>query len=282
MGTVDLHTHSTFSDGTCSPSELVNKAVSCGLQAIALTDHDTVEGIPDFLEAAKDMAIEAIPGTELSVGFRDRDIHIVGLFIDHTHEGFQKMSQIMIKRRDARNEEMAARFRRDNIPITMEELTNGNPDAVVTRAHFARLLIKYGVVKNTAEAFDGYLDPSAPYYVPREYISREEGIKTILAAGGVPILAHPLLYHLSEKELCSLLTELKEYGLLGIEVKYSTYSKQDEYFIRNIAKKFDLLPGGGSDFHGTNKPHISLGSGMGHLAVPYEYLQQMKEYAARS
>lgn len=130
------------------------------------------------------MAIEAIPGTELSVGFRDRDIHIVGLFIDHTHEGFQKMSQIMIKRRDARNEEMAARFRRDNIPITMEELTNGNPDAVVTRAHFARLLIKYGVVKNTAEAFDGYLDPSAPYYVPREYISREEGIKTILAAGG--------------------------------------------------------------------------------------------------
>ena len=143
MGTVDLHTHSTFSDGTCSPSELVNKTVSCGLQAIALTDHDTVEGIPDFLEAAKDMAIEAIPGTELSVGFRDRDIHIVGLFIDHTHEGFQKMSQIMIKRRDARNEEMAARFRRDNIPITMEELTNGNPDAVVTRAHFARLLIKY-------------------------------------------------------------------------------------------------------------------------------------------
>ena len=138
MGTVDLHTHSTFSDGTCSPSELVNKAVSCGLQAIALTDHDTVEGIPDFLKAAKDMAIEAIPGTELSVGFRDRDIHIVGLFIDHTHEGFQKMSQIMIKRRDARNEEMAARFRRDNIPITMEELTNGNPDAVVTRAHFAR------------------------------------------------------------------------------------------------------------------------------------------------
>ena len=159
METVDLHTHSTFSDGTCSPSELVNKAVSCGLQAIALTDHDTVEGIPDFLKAAKDMAIEAIPGTELSVGFRDRDIHIVGLFIDHTHEGFQKMSQIMIKRRDARNEEMVARFRRDNIPITMEELTNGNPDAVVTRAHFARLLIKYGVVKNTAEAFDGYLDP---------------------------------------------------------------------------------------------------------------------------
>ena len=100
MGTVDLHTHSTFSDGTCSPSELVNKAVSCGLQAIALTDHDTVEGIPDFLKAAKDMAIEAIPGTELSVGFRDRDIHIVGLFIDHTHEGFQKMSQIMIKRRN--------------------------------------------------------------------------------------------------------------------------------------------------------------------------------------
>ena len=177
------------------------------------------------------------------------------------------MSQIMIKRRDARNEEMAARFRRDNIPITMEELTNGNPDAVVTRAHFARLLIKYGVVKNTAEAFDGYLDPSAPYYVPREYISREEGIKTILAAGACQYwrIHFSIIF---PKRTCSLLTELKEYGLLGIEVKYSTYSKQDEYFIRNIAKKFDLLPSGGSDFHGTNKPHISLGSGMGHLAVP--------------
>ena len=96
------------------------------------------------------------------------------------------------------------------------------------------------------------------------------------------LIGGPSFSALSEKELCSLLTELKEYGLLGIEVKYSTYSKQDEYFIRNIAKKFDLLPSGGSDFHGTNKPHISLGSGMGHLAVPYEYLQQMKEYAARS
>ncbi|MCH5267118.1 MAG: PHP domain-containing protein [Lachnospiraceae bacterium] len=278
MHTVDLHVHSNYSDGTCTPVELVQKARDCGIQAMALTDHDTVDGIPHILSAAADTpgSPEIIPGTELSVGFRDRDIHIVGLFIDYTYKDLKEMSAVMIARRDARNEEMAERFRKDGIPITMEELTEGNPDTVVTRAHFARLLIKYGVVKNTAEAFNGYLDQKAPYYVPREYYSREQGIQMILAAGGVPILAHPLLYNLSEKEIRDLLAELKDYGLMGLEVKYSTYSKQDETFAMRLAKEFELLPSGGSDFHGSNKPAISLGTGMGNLAVPEEYLEAIR------
>lgn len=281
MRTVDLHVHSNYSDGTCSPAELIHMASACGLSAIALTDHDTVEGIPALLAAAGEetAAPKIVPGTELSVGFRDRDIHIVGLFIDYTHPGFRKMSAEMIARREARNEEMAERFRNNGIPITMEDLTAGNADTVVTRAHFSRRLIELGVVKDTAEAFKKYLNPDAPYYVPRKYITRETGIRTILAAGGVPILAHPLQYRLNEKEIRALLSELKEYGLMGLEVKYSTYNRQDEAFARKLANEFELLPSGGSDFHGSNKPAIALGSGMGSLAVPEEYLEAIRTAA---
>ena len=274
MRTIDLHVHSNYSDGTCSPAELIQTASTCGLSAMALTDHDTVEGIPALLEAAKetDAALEIVPGTELSVEFRERDIHIVGLFIDYTHQGFHEMSEEMIARREARNAEMAERFRDDGIPIAIEDLKAGNADTVVTRAHFARRLIELGIVKNSAEAFKRYLNPQSPYYVPRKYITREQGIRMILEAGGVPILAHPLLYHLNEQEIRSLLSELKQYGLLGLEVKYSTYSKQDEAFAQKLAREFELLPSGGSDFHGSNKPAISLGTGMGNLAVADVYM----------
>lgn len=284
MHTVDLHVHSDYSDGTDSPEQLVTLAIKKGLQAFALTDHDTVEGIPALMAAAKKYpdAPEVIPGTELSVGFRDRDIHIVGLFIDSTHQEFLKMSNTMIERRKARNEEMARRFQEAGIPVTIADLTAGNPDTVVTRAHFARWLVSHGVVKSVPDAFRGYLNPEAPYYVPRTYISREEGIRIILAAGGVPILAHPLLYGLNETELRKLLTELKGYGLQGIEVKYPTYSHQDEYFVARLAREFDLLPSGGSDYHGKTKPDISLGTGRGKLAVPAEYLEALREQAVKN
>lgn len=281
MRTVDLHVHSHYSDGTYSPEELVQAADACGIAAMALTDHDTVGGIPALLSAAAKHSanVEVIAGTELSVGFRNRDIHIVGLFIDHTHKGFQTMAEEMLARRNQRNEEMAERFRRDGIPVTIADLTADNPNTVVTRAHFARRLIELGVVKKTSEAFKKYLNPQAPYYVPRKYISRMQGIQTILEAGGVPILAHPLLYQLSEQELRALLAELKEYGLMGLEVKYSTYHRQNEAFAHRLAKEFDLLPSGGSDFHGSNKPDISLGTGMGRLAVPEEYLDAIRAAA---
>lgn len=281
MRRIDLHVHSNYSDGTCSPAELIQAASACELSAMALTDHDTVDGIPDLLAAAKetDASPEIIPGTELSVGFRERDIHIVGLFIDYTHQGFHDMSKEMITRREARNEEMAERFRNSGIPISMDDLKAGNADTVVTRAHFARRLIELNVVKDTAEAFKKYLNPNTPYYVPRKYITKEQGIQTILAAGGVPILAHPLLYRLNEQEIRSLLSELKGYGLMGLEVKYSTYSRQDEAFARRLAREFELLPSGGSDFHGSNKPDISLGTGMGQLTVPEEYLEAIRAAA---
>lgn len=277
MKYIDLHTHSNYSDGTCSPAEVVEKAVSNGLSAFALTDHDSVAGIDDAINAVKkqNAPIQLIPGTELSVGYKSGDIHIVGLFINHHDAAFNKVSEMMIKRRIDRNLEMVKRFNDAGIPITIPELTNGNPDAVITRAHFARWLVDHDVVKSPNDAFKKYLDTSSPFYVPRKYITPEEGIDIINKSGGIAILAHPLHYKLPQNELEQLIERLKDAGLKGIEVMYSNHIGQDEAYARKLANKYHLLPSGGSDFHGANKPAIDIGKGRGNLAIPYEYLENL-------
>lgn len=282
--TIDLHTHSTFSDGTFSPAELVKKAVEKKLTAFALTDHDAVGGIESAISAVKEQnaPVMFVPGTELSVGYKDGDIHIVGLFIDYKNPAFKKISDLLVARRVERNKEMVEKFRAASINMTYEELQEGNPDTVITRAHFARWLINHGVVKNAAEAFDKYLDTDCPYYVPRKYITPEEGIELILESGGVPILAHPLHYKLEEKELESLIVRLKKAGLKGMEVKYSNHTAQDEAYAKKLCNKYELLPSGGSDFHGSNKPAIDMGTGRGTLSVPFEYLVDISKAAKPS
>lgn len=277
MKYIDLHTHSNYSDGTCSPAELVKRASDNGLSAFALTDHDSVAGIDDAIKAVKEqnVSLKFIPGTELSVGYKSSDIHIVGLFINHHDKAFNEMSKMIIQRRIYRNNEMIKRFNDAGIPITMDELTDSNPDTVVTRAHFARWLIDHNFVSTTNDAFTKYLDTNSKFYVPREYITPEEGIDIIRKSGGVAILAHPLHYKLEEKELESLIGRLKDAGLGGIEVMYSNHIGQDEAYVRKLANKFDLLPSGGSDFHGANKPAIDIGKGRGNLAIPYEYLENL-------
>ena len=277
MKYIDLHTHSNYSDGTCSPAELVKRASDNGLSAFALTDHDSVAGIDDAIKAVKEqnVSLKFIPGTELSVGYKSSDIHIVGLFINHHDKSFNEMSKMIIQRRIYRNNEMIKRFNDAGIPITMDELTDSNPDTVVTRAHFARWLIDHNFVSTTNDAFTKYLDTNSKFYVPREYITPEEGIDIIRKSGGIAILAHPLHYKLEEKELESLIGRLKDAGLSGIEVMYSNHIGQDEAYVRKLANKFDLLPSGGSDFHGANKPAIDIGKGRGNLAIPYEYLENL-------
>ena len=271
--TVDLHTHSTFSDGTFSPAELVKKAVEKNLAAFALTDHDAVGGIESAITAIKEQnaPVLFVPGTELSVGYKDGDIHMVGLFIDYKNPAFTKISDLLVSRRVERNKEMVAKFNNASINMTYEELQEGNPDTVITRAHFARWLIKHGIVKNAAEAFDKYLDTHCPFYVPRKYITPE-----------VPILAHPLHYKLGEKELETLIVRLKAAGLKGMEAKYSNHTAQDETYARKLCNKYELLPSGGSDFHGSNKPAIDMGTGRGTLSVPFEYLINIAKAAKPS
>ncbi|MBR1741806.1 MAG: PHP domain-containing protein [Lachnospiraceae bacterium] len=279
MKTIDLHVHSNFSDGTFSPKELILLAKKKGLSAMALTDHDTVSGITPMLEAIKETGaeLEFIPGTELSVDYKGTEIHMVGLFLDYTNKEFIERTTFFRKKRENRNEEMVENFRNAGIPMTIDALKGGNPDTVITRAHFAKFLIENGIVKNAKEAFtDKYLGEHSPFYVPRTHMDSMDAIRLLLKADGIPVLAHPMHYKMEEGRLRTMLSELKEAGLVGMETRYSNHTEQDNVFTSRLAKEYGLLPSGGSDFHGKNKPLIELGTGRGNLVVPYEFLEQLK------
>lgn len=283
MRWVDLHVHSNASDGTFSPAEVVKQAADAGLAAMALTDHDNVRGVEEALLAAEALReqgrdIRVIPGIELSVGHEHGDIHVLGLFIDTHHEVFLKETGEAVQGRKRRNEQMVQNLAEAGIAITMQDLLEGNPDTVVTRAHFSRYLIKAGYAKDMKDAFAKYLNPDTPYYVPRAYVTKKRGIELIRMAGGIPILAHPLHYKLQIKELEYLVEELKSYGLVGLEAMYSNHSGEDEVYLRQLAKKNSLLLSGGSDYHGSNKPDIHIGTGRGNLKVPYEIVEDMEKW----
>lgn len=282
---IDLHVHSDHSDGTLSPEELVTLAVQTGLSAFALTDHDTVSGIKRAKKAASLAAtgstsgLTVISGTEISAAYQKRDIHILGLFIDETSPVLIHALEEAVDARDRRNELMAERFRALGIPLTLEELRRLNPDTVITRAHFAKYLIEHHHVKNSEEAFKRYLNYDAPCFVPREYMQPELAISLILQAGGIPVLAHPLLYKLPPAELEALIKRLKNAGLAGLEVYYSSNTGFDEQICYSLANRFDLLMTGGTDFHGANKPNLYLGTGRNHnLNIPDTLLEPLYRY----
>lgn len=276
---IDLHVHSTCSDGTLSPTELVDYAIEKGLSAFALTDHDCVEGLDTILSYAKSLpnAPEIIPGIELSTDENGQEVHMVGLFIDHHSPEFNQYLQEFIASRTTRNKKMCLLLQEHGMNITYEELEAEFPGAVLTRAHYAKLLLKHGYVKSIKEAFERFLGDHCPCYVSREKITPVMAIDLIKKAGGLAILAHPILYHMSDARLDALVQKLKEAGLTGIEAIYSTYSPAEERQIRKLATKYNLLLSGGSDFHGENKPGLDLGTGYGKLYVPEEILSALKK-----
>jgi S-adenosylmethionine:tRNA ribosyltransferase-isomerase len=267
MGQVDLHVHSTSSDGTYTPTELVNYAIEKGLDAFALTDHDTVDGIDEALAAATGKPIRVIPGIEYSTRYLDRDVHIVGLFIDYQSPDFRAYLDQFMKSRTARNHKLCANLQNAGIDISYDALLEMFPHSVITRAHYAKFLLAHGYVKSHTEAFNRYLGDCTPYFVPRENITPKEVIEVTRKAGGVPILAHPTLYKLGKEQLDILVSTLTEQGLMGIECIYSTYTPAEERQIKALAEKYHLLPSGGSDFHGATKPGLDLGCGYGKLYV---------------
>lgn len=281
---VDLHVHSCRSDGTLTPTELVDYAMEKGLKAFALTDHDSVEGISEATDYAerlrkegKTNVPEIIPGIEVSCQLFDHDVHIVGLYVNPEADVFKKYLSDFVASRDSRNIRMCERMTNDGIIISYDELKDHFPDAVITRAHYAALLVEKGYVKSKTEAFERYIGDRCPYYIPRQRISPEEGVKLVLAAGGIPVLAHPILYRLSDANLENLVKSLKESGLVGIEAVYSTYSPSEERQVRRLAQKYSLRLSGGSDFHGTNKDNIDLGCGRGSLYIDDSILTGIKE-----
>lgn len=279
MRAIDLHTHSTCSDGTFSVKELIDRAHEKGLAAIALTDHDTVEGIDKAVRYAAENYpnLEVIPGIELSTESDGREVHIVGLFIDNHDKDFVESLGAFIDSRTTRNMKMCQKLSEEaGIPISYEELTKEFPDTVITRAHYAKFMVDRGYVNSRAEVFDRYIGDHCPYYVGREKITPEDAIRSILKAKGVPVFAHPILCRFGDDRLDAFVGKLKEAGLVGIEAIYSTYELRDERQIKELAKKYDLLVSGGSDFHGANKPDIDLGTGCGKLFVPEDLLIPIK------
>lgn len=282
MDYIDLHVHSNASDGTFSPGEVVHLAIENGLSAIALTDHDTLSGLKEAVSAAllfsdSNNPLRIIPGTEISVSYKNRDIHLLGLFVDPNNKVLEKALKDAIKNRDARNEKMAENLRKAGIDITLEKLRQAEGEAVLTRAHFAKYMTAHGYTKSNDDAFRRYLHDKSPYYVPREYLNPKEAIDLIHQANGLAILAHPLLYRYNLKEVEELVALLCSYGLDGIEAIYSANMGFDEGHMRRIANKYGLAISGGSDFHGANKPHLNIGTGKGNLKIPYSVLEDLEK-----
>lgn len=277
MRYVDLHVHSNASDGTLTPSEVVHLALQKNLAAIALSDHDTVKGVPEAISAAEGTTLEVVPATELSCYYRNVEIHVLGLFVDYKDADFQSMLEELEQERMQRNLDMIALFQRDNISITLEELQAGNPKSVITRAHFARVLVEKGYCKDKNAAFDRYVGVGCPYYLPKPQITPELSLPLITKAGGIPILAHPMLYKLGYRQVEELIQHLIPLGLKGIEAYHSSNNISQSDKLRSLALKYHLVVSGGSDFHGANKPDIELGTGRGGLRITESILDAIKQ-----
>lgn len=283
MKLVDLHVHSTRSDGTLTPTELVDYAIEKKLTAFALTDHDTVDGLEEAISYGKTLLSqgitvpEIIPGIEFSSQYLNKDIHILGLYIDYKSTAFQTHLKAFTDSRITRNHKMCTKLQEKGIDITYEKLLKAFPGAVITRAHYAQYLLTHRYVNSINEAFERYVGDHSSCFVPREKVTPGQAVRLILEADGIPILAHPILYGLSNSRLDTLVAELKEEGLLGIEAIYPNYSMSEERQIRSLAYKYHLLISGGSDFHGDIKPGLDLGSGYGKLRVPEEVLLKLKK-----
>lgn len=281
MKRIDLHVHSNVSDGTFTPKELILYAQEKGLAALALTDHDTVRGIFEAEKTAEGKSIELIPGIEISSEYKGGDIHILGLYIDYKQTAFSAALQRFVEAREQRNNQMAKKLSEHGFFVTIEDIMAAYPDAVITRAHFAKYMKAKGYVSSYEEAFRKYIGKNCSCYVPRTVIQPEDAIGLIRKAGGVAVLAHPLLYHLTLEELEAMIKDLKKLGLQGIEVFYSMNQKEDENLMFSLAKKWELLMTGGSDFHGSTKPHIDLGVGRGNLCVNETLLEPLRKLRKR-
>lgn len=278
MNTIDLHVHSSASDGSFTPTEVVKLANEAGLRYFALTDHDTVDGIEEALEAAQAFEnTDVIPGIELSCYYQKREIHIVGLFVDYKNQVFLDALTDLKRAREERNEKMVQNFNDADIPLTVEELKHGNPNSVITRAHFARVLVEKGFCKTKNEAFDKYLGIGCPFYLAKPKVTPEHVMGLIKQAGGTAILAHPYSYQFNKSEVMTLLDYLIPLGLTGMECYYSTYDQGQQQELRSMALAKNLLVSGGSDFHGVVKPDISIGTGRGNLCIPEKLLTAIKE-----
>ena len=280
MSYIDLHTHTTASDGTLTPCQLVRQAMEIGLTAIAVTDHDTTEGLAEAKNCPdNDGSLEIISGIEFSTNdpAYKPDLHILGYFIDENNSEFAERLHQIVTLRNERNDKMIHKLNEMGYTITLQDVKNCSTDGIITRAHFGRALVEKGYMHSLRDVFDRLIGNGCPAYVPREKLLPKDAIAMIKAAGGLAVLAHPTLYRLSYDDLKPLVKNLAAEGLDGIEAVYPLYSKVETAQMISLARLNNLLLTGGSDFHGSNKPDIRLGFGLNNIQVKEEILEEMKK-----
>ena len=271
----DLHTHSVYSDGTCTPAELIGLARAAGLSALTLSDHNTVAGLSSFLEAAQGSGVEPVPGIEFSTEYREIELHILALYIKPCHyDRINALLQDFLNRKDRANFELVQRLNSAGMELDYQEIKEKAAGSI-NRAVIAAEMVQHGYSASVKEAFSQWLSPKWGYYIPPRRPDAYEMIRFIKSLGAVAVLAHPFL-SLEEKQLREFLPDAVAAGLDGMEVYYSTYDAEQTRRALEIAGEFGLLKSGGSDFHGQNKPDISIGIGRGELAVPLDFLQELK------
>ncbi len=272
---VDLHTHSSYSDGLLAPAELVEEAASRGVRILGLTDHDTVAGIPEARAAGERLGVEVIPGVELSTSLSGGEgVHLLGYFVDVEHPALLEGLAGYARARAERMERMIARLREVGAAIDEAWVREIAGQGTVGRPHLARALIEAGYVSTIPEAFDRYIGQGKPAYVPRPRVVPRDAIALVRAAGGVAVLAHPF----SPGGVESVLDRLVPVGLAGMEVDYGEYSEADREVLRVIASRRGLIATGGSDFHGFAR---GAGRELGMAPVPIEAVQALREAAGK-
>lgn len=278
---IDLHCHSLFSDGTDTPEALALMADSAGLSALALTDHDTVEGIPAFLGMQPQVKARLLVGTELSCRFLGKSLHVLGLLVDPFDAVFIGRLAELRKRRDDRNKRMIAKLQEIGYRIEMADVEAEAPDQpgrayLISRVHFAKALAAKGIVNHPQQAFESLLNDGGRAWVPMEELEPAESARWIREAGGVPVVAHPGRFAGGAFVWDEAMKELRGQGMEGLEAYYGEYAEAQQRSFKALAAKLGMAMSGGSDYHGRNKPAIRLGRGRGSLNVPDSLLEGLE------
>lgn len=268
---IDLHIHSNVSDGSVTPKGIIDLAYALKLSAVALTDHDTVSGLSEFMDYGRNFPMYTVPGVEISAALQSNEVHIVGLFIDYNSESLNELLFKIRQDRDRRNISIISKLCSLGYEISIDEVLAIAGGETVGRPHFAQILIHKGYFTEVREAFEKCLKRGAPAYCSRKIPKIDEVIAEIHKAGGLAVWAHPVYRRNDERSYVRrTIRKLKDMGLDGVECYYSSYSPEQQKMMLDITSEFNLLKSGGSDFHGQNQPSVLLGTGMGNLRVPEE------------
>lgn len=272
----DLHSHSRFSDGSMTPTEMVALAEQLGLSALALTDHNTSLGLKELMEAGRYSPVITVPGCEFSTEYRGKEVHMVGLFFpQETWQEIEDFVELMHMAKRHSNKKLIEALQQDGYPVTYQEAAALTGSEDFNRAHVARVLMAKGVVSSVKEAFQTLLKEGNGYYTPAKKLGTLATVRFIQNYGGVSVLAHPFL-NFTEEELREFLPLAKTEGLVGMETHYTEFSPETTEKAISLAKEFGLKESGGSDFHGEAKPTIALGSGWGDLVVPFSFYENLR------